>query len=617
MTGWEMPSWKPNGSLLPSSRVSRTVTCAMPAASICLASSACLAARISGDRAYSRIRPSTGGSCGPPQAQQRGSDSPASPRKRLRFGSVMPLRNWAENPSSALSGRPRRRRPVSVYATCRALSPSNLPAGVTRGSSQDSSAWAAAGSGAVMIVNRAYGSLRYPRAIRPWMSSRSSLTATVASQEREPALSLRRAHVPAQARPDLGVVLGVVGVKLGKGGVQGGDRYLVTADGGLELLFQLGAAEKQPPGRRVVSGPAERGVQAPPDDVDEVVVIGLDGAVVVGRERHPPPAVDRDPPGEMDRLDPGKAVVGEDVPDPVVGEEHHRAEGPLPKRAGLQKADHCEWVLRDEVLVVGDLVEVPQRRPLGDGLVVALVQPEQHGPDRQDQEHHRQERQENQRHAHHVHGLADAEPQGRRRRWLPRPGQARVPGDVRAQFPAYLGGGAAGPVALVEIILQRIAQRRLLADLLEPAAHGVHVEGAGGDHVPAQPGDLGPAAGIRSRIARAVSEGLVDALSGQVDELGQMAPQGRVHLAHEDERGRNLLAIGVRRLVEQVELGEVEPPQVTEVERPLGQALAADLSEPVAQVGYPSGGDLRPDRDAQLMRHGNLPPLSPAGPAWR
>src|SRR5215471_4718944 len=524
----------------------------------------------------------------------------------------MPAMNWGENPASTLSGRPSRRRPAAVYARCSALSPANLPAGVTRGSSQDSSARPAAASWAAKIVNRAYGRVRYPRAIRPWMSSRSSLTATVASQEREPALSLRRAHVPVQAGPDLGVVLDVAGAEVRVGGVPRGHRYLMTADGGLELLFELGAAEKQPPGRRIVLGVAERGVQAPPDDVDEVVVIGLDGAVVVGRERHPPPAVYRNPPGEMDRLDPGQAVVGEDVPDSVVGEEHHRAGGQLPESAGLQEAGYREWVLRAEVLVVGNLFEVPQRRPLGEGPVVALVQPEQHGPDRQDKEQHRQKRREHQGHGHHVHGLAGSEPQGRRRRWLPRPGQARVSGDVRTQFPAYLGRGVTVPVALVKILLQRIAQRRLLADLLEPAAHRVHVEGAGGDHVPVQPGDPGPAVSIRAGIARAVSEGLVDALSGQVDELGQVAPQRRVHLAHENERGRNLLAVGVRRLVKEVELGEVEPVQVTEVERPLGEALARDFREPVAQFGYPARGDLRPDRDAQLMRHGNLPPLSPA-----
>src|SRR5215470_18404089 len=159
------------------------------------------------------------------------------------------------------------------------------------------------------------------------MSSRSSLTAMVASQKREPALSVRRAHVPAQARPDLGVVLDVVRAELRVGGVPRGHRYLMTADGGLELLFQLGAAEKQPPGRRVIHAVAERSVETPPDNVDEVVVIGFDGAVIIAGEGHPPPAVERNPPGEMDRLDPGKAVVVEEVPYPVVGEEKHRAEG--------------------------------------------------------------------------------------------------------------------------------------------------------------------------------------------------------------------------------------------------------------------------------------------------
>src|SRR6516162_1123181 len=159
------------------------------------------------------------------------------------------------------------------------------------------------------------------------MSSRSSLTATVASQEREPMFSLRRAHVPTQASPDLGVVLDVVRAELRVGGVPRGHRYLMTADGVLELLFQLGAAEKQPPGRRVIHAVAERRVEAPPDNVDEVVVIGFDGAVVIAGEGHPPPAVERNPPGEMDRLDPAEAVMVEDVPDPVVGEEKHRTEG--------------------------------------------------------------------------------------------------------------------------------------------------------------------------------------------------------------------------------------------------------------------------------------------------
>jgi hypothetical protein len=81
----------------------------------------------------------------------------------------------------------------------------------------------------------------------------------------------------------------------------------------------------------------------------------------------------------------------------------------------------------------------------------------------------------------------------------------------------------------------------------------------------------------------------------------------RVHLAHENECGRNLLAIWIRRLIQQVKLGEVKPAQVSEIEWPFGQALACDLREPVAQFGYPPRGDRRPDRHAQLMRHGKLP----------
>src|SRR5262249_49856930 len=327
MIGWEMPSWKPNGSLLPSSRVSRTVTCRMASPSRRAASSACLASRTSGEVAYNRIRPSTGGSCGPPQAPQCGSDSPTSPGRRLRFGPVMPPMNWAETPVITLSGRPSRRRPAAVYARCSALSPADLPAGVTRGSSQDSSACPAAASWAAKIVNRAYGRERYPRAIRPWISSRSSFVPIVSSQASEPLLRLRGAHLAAQARPDLGVVLDVVRAELWVGGVPRGHRNLMTADGVLELLFQLGAAEKQPPGRRVIHAVAERSVETPPDNVDEVVVIGFDGAVVIAGEGHPPPAVERNPPGEVDRLHPGKAVVVEDVPDPVIGEEKHRAEG--------------------------------------------------------------------------------------------------------------------------------------------------------------------------------------------------------------------------------------------------------------------------------------------------
>src|SRR5215831_6285438 len=259
------------------------------------------------------------------------------------------------------------------------------------------------------------------------MSSRSSLTATVASQEREPLLRLRGAHLATQARPDLGVVLDVVRAELWVGGVPRGHRYLMTADGVLELLFQLGAAEKKPPGRRVIHAVAERGVEPPPDDVDEVVVVGFDGTVVVAREGHPPPAVERNPPGEMDRLDPGQAVVVEDVPDPVVGEEKHRAKGQLPQTAGPDEAGHGEWILRAEVLMAGNLLEVRERRPLRERAVVALVQPEQHGPDRQDREQQRQREDEYGRNGDHMHGLPCPEEPRRPSRWCCRPGQVGAP----------------------------------------------------------------------------------------------------------------------------------------------------------------------------------------------
>ena len=99
--------------------------------------------------------PSTGGDCGPPQAQWFGPDSSTSPRNLLRFGSAMPARNSAENLPTAVSSRPSRRRPAAVYATCQAASPENGPAVVTRGSNQDSSARAAAWSAAANRVNRA------------------------------------------------------------------------------------------------------------------------------------------------------------------------------------------------------------------------------------------------------------------------------------------------------------------------------------------------------------------------------------------------------------------------------------------------------------------------------
>ena len=77
--------------------------------------------------------PATGGPCGPPHAQESGSDSATSPRNRLRLVSVMPSRNSAENPAMTLSGRPSRRRPNGVSATCKAVSPENGAAFVTCG----------------------------------------------------------------------------------------------------------------------------------------------------------------------------------------------------------------------------------------------------------------------------------------------------------------------------------------------------------------------------------------------------------------------------------------------------------------------------------------------------
>src|SRR6266536_897296 len=157
-------------------------------------------------------------------------------------------------------------------------------------------------------VNLACLSPLYPRARRPWMSSRSSFTATVASQEREPLLGLRGAHVATQAGSDLGVVLDIGRAEPRIGGVPHRHRHLADAQDVLELLLVFGPAPEKPAGRRIADRVAERGVQAPPDLVDEVVVIGLDGTVVVAGEGHPPPAVEGHPAGEVDRLDPGYAA---------------------------------------------------------------------------------------------------------------------------------------------------------------------------------------------------------------------------------------------------------------------------------------------------------------------
>src|SRR6266567_2410829 len=281
------------------------------------------------------VRPSTGGPSGPPQAHDRGSDSSRSPRNRLRL--AMPSANSAENPAMTRSGRPSLRRPAGVNASCSAVPARNGPAVVTCGSSRASSARPWAGSRAAKMVNRAYLSELYPRASRPWMSSRSSFTATVASQQREPVPDLCGAHVASQAGPDLGVVLDVGRAERGIGRVPHRHGHLASTQDIFKRLFVRGSAPQQPAGRRVADGVAERGVQPPPDLVDEVVVIGLDGAVVVAGEGHPPPAVERYPAGEMDGLDPGKVGVVVPVPHRVVDGEHHGADGHPPQPPGLMK----------------------------------------------------------------------------------------------------------------------------------------------------------------------------------------------------------------------------------------------------------------------------------------
>src|SRR6516225_2394977 len=361
----------------------------------------------------------------------------------------MPSRNSAANPAITRSGSPSRRRPDAVNATWRAESPENGAAVVTCGSSQFSNPPPAAGPGMVMMVNRAYGCPRYPRANRPWMSPRSSRTVTAASQEREPLFGVRGAHLTAQAGPDPGIVLDVVGAERRVGAVPHRHGHLVNAQRVLELLLVLGPTPEHPASWRVAGGVAESGVQAPPDLVDEVVVVGLDRTVVTAGERHPPPAVKRNPAGEVNGLDPRQVVVVVHVPDRVVDGEHHRAQRDKPEHAGPDEADNRERVLRREVLVAGEFVQVLQRRPLGDRLFPLFGQAQQDRPDRQGDRECRQQREEHQRHGYLVDRLADPELQRRRRRRLQRPRQVGAPGYVVPEFTAYVVGGTAVPVALV------------------------------------------------------------------------------------------------------------------------------------------------------------------------
>jgi hypothetical protein len=105
-----------------------------------------------------------------------------------------------------------------------------------------------------------------------------------------------------------------------------------------------------------------------------------------------------------------------------------------------------------------------------------------------------------------------------------------------------------------------------------------------------------------------VPERLIDTVTRHIYELGQVAPKRGIHVAHEDQAGRDLLALEIRRLPEQIEPGEVNPAQVGEVEGRLGQALPGDISEPLPQRGHLVGTDLRPDRDADLVWHRERPP---------
>src|SRR5919201_1549400 len=113
------------------------------------------------------------------------------------------------------------------------------------------------------------------------MSSRSRVTGTASSQPGEPALDLGPAQLAAEPGPAQRV---------------------------LELLLVLGTTPEQPAGARVDHRVAERGVQPPPDSLDEVVVVALHRAVVAAGERDPAPAVQWHPAGEVDRLDPGQAA---------------------------------------------------------------------------------------------------------------------------------------------------------------------------------------------------------------------------------------------------------------------------------------------------------------------
>ena len=176
---------------------------------------------------------------------------------------------------------------------------------------------------------------------------------------------VRGVHKATQARPDPGVVLDVDGTEGWIGGVPHGHGYLLNAQRVLELLLVPRPAPEHPAGRRIGGGVAERSVQAPPDLVDEIVVVGLDRTVVVAGEGHPPPAVQGNPAGEVDGLDASQVGMVVHVPDPVVGGEHHRAHGYQPQQTRPDEADDCKGILGHEVLIAGQFVQVLERGPLG------------------------------------------------------------------------------------------------------------------------------------------------------------------------------------------------------------------------------------------------------------
>ena len=121
--------------------------------------------------------------------------------------------------------------------------------------------------------------------------------------------------------------------------------------------------------------------------------------------------------------------------------------------------------------------------------------------------------------------------------------------------------------------------------------------------MPAQPGDPGPPAAPRSRVARAVRERLINAGARHVDKFGQVAAQRGIHLAHVHQAGRNRPAVQISHLVKKVEPGEMDPLQVSGVERWLGQALPAGIGEPLTKWHQPIGSNLRPYGDTNLIWH--------------